>query len=73
MELEAGRPRLEPYLGYLFLMLRGGFGGCKVQRARWLHGESLTRYWWLENLGWSLPPASTLIGEWGPVCVVVQG
>jgi hypothetical protein len=31
MELEVGRPRLDPYLVYLFLMLRGRLGGCKDQ------------------------------------------
>ena len=60
MELAVGRPRLEPYLVYLFLMLRGGFGGCKNQSARLLLEESMTLRWWLENLGRSLPPASTL-------------
>jgi IS5 family transposase len=60
MELEVGRPRLEPYLVYLFVMLRGRFGGCKDQDARLLQEESMTLYWWLENLGLSLPPASTL-------------
>ena len=28
LELEVGRPRMEPYLAYLFLMLRGRLGGC---------------------------------------------
>jgi IS5 family transposase len=60
MELEVGRPRLEPYLVYLFLMLRGRFGGCKNQDARLLQEESITLRWWLENLELSLPPASTL-------------
>ena len=60
MELEVGRPRLEPYLVYLFLMLRGRLGGCKDQRARLLQEESITLHCWLENLGLSLPPASTL-------------
>lgn len=60
MELEVGRPRLEPYLVYLFLMLRGRFGGCKDQDARLLQEESMTLHWWLENLELSLPPASTL-------------
>ena len=60
MELEIGRPRLEPYVVYLFLMLRGRFGGCKDQDARLLQEESMTLHWWLENLGLSLPPASTL-------------
>ena len=31
IQLEVGRPRMEPYLVYLFLLLRGGFGGCKDQ------------------------------------------
>ena len=60
LELEVGRPRLEPYLVYLFLMLRGRLGGCKDQGARLLLEESITLRWWLENLGLSLPPASTL-------------
>ncbi len=60
MELEIGRPRMEPYSVYLFLMLRGRNGGCKDQDARLLLEESTTLYWWLENLGLSLPPASTL-------------
>ena len=60
MELEVGRPRLDPYLVYLFLMLRGRLGGCKDQRARLLQEESITLHCWLENLGLSLPPASTL-------------
>lgn len=60
MELEVGRPRLEPYPVYLFLMLRGRLGGCKDQRARLLQEESITLHCWLENLGLSLPPASTL-------------
>jgi IS5 family transposase len=60
MRLEVGRPRLEPYMVYLFLMLRGRFGGCKDQDARLLQEESITLHWWLENLGLSLPAASTL-------------
>lgn len=59
-QLEVGRPRLDPYLVYLFLVLRGGLGGCKDQDARLLQEESITLHWWLENLGLSLPPASTL-------------
>ena len=60
MELEVGRPRLEAYLVYLFLMLRGRLGGCKDQDARLLQEESITLHWWLENLGLSLPAPSTL-------------
>ena len=60
LELEIGRPRLDPYLVYLFLMLRGRLGGCKDQDARLLQEESMTLHWWLENLGLRLPPASTL-------------
>jgi IS5 family transposase len=60
MELEVGRPRLEPYLVYLFLLLRGRFGGCKDQDARLLQEESITLHCWLENLGLTLPAASTL-------------
>lgn len=58
--LEVGRPRTEAYSIYLFLMLRGRFGGCKEQNARLLLEESMTLQWWLENLDLSLPPASTL-------------
>ena len=58
--LEVGRPRLEPYLVYLFLMLRGRLGGCKDQEARLLQEESITLHWWLENLELSLPAPSTL-------------
>jgi IS5 family transposase len=58
--LEVGRPRLEPYLVYLFLMLRGRLGGCKDQEARLLQEESITLHCWLENLELSLPAASTL-------------
>ena len=60
LALETGRPRLEPYLVYLFLMLRGRWGGCKDQDARLLQEESMTLHWWLENLELTLPPASTL-------------
>jgi hypothetical protein len=60
LELEVGRPRLEPYRVYLFLLLRGRLGGCKDQGARLLLEESITLRWWLETLGLSLPPASTL-------------
>jgi hypothetical protein len=60
LQLEVGRPRMEPYSVYLFLMLRGRFGGCKDQDGRLLQEESMTLHWWLENLGLSLPPASTL-------------
>ena len=60
LQLEVGRPRMEPYLVYLSLMLRGRFGGCRVQDARLLQEESMTLHWWLENVGLSLPPASTL-------------
>lgn len=60
IRLEIGRPRMEPYLVYLFLMLRGRLGGCKDQEARLLEEESMTLHWWLENLGLSLPAASTL-------------
>jgi IS5 family transposase len=60
MHLETGRPRLESYLVYLALLLRGRLGGCKDQDARLLLEESTTLHWWLENLELSLPPASTL-------------
>jgi IS5 family transposase len=60
LELETGRPRLSPYLVYLFLMLRGRCGGCKDQDARLLQEESMTVHWWLESLELTLPPASTL-------------
>jgi hypothetical protein len=60
LELEVGRPRLEPYVVYLFLMLRGRFGGCKDQNARLLQEESMTLHCWLENVEVSLPAASTL-------------
>jgi IS5 family transposase len=60
MELEIGRPRLSPYLVYMFLMLRGQLGGCKDQDARLLQEESMTLHWWLENLQMNLPAASTL-------------
>src|SRR5512134_3879932 len=36
LQLEVGRPRMEPYLVYLFLMVRGRFGGCKDQDGRLL-------------------------------------
>ena len=39
LHLEIGRPRMEPYLVYLFLVLRGRFGGCKDQAARLLQEE----------------------------------
>lgn len=58
--LEVGRPRLDPYLVYMFLMMRGFSGGCKDQDARMLQEESITLRCWLENLGASLPAASTL-------------
>src|SRR5712691_2853717 len=60
LQLEVGRPRMEPYSVYLFLMLRGRIGGCKDQDGRLLREESMTLHWWLENLDLSLPPASTL-------------
>ncbi|MCI0621115.1 MAG: hypothetical protein L0387_05490 [Acidobacteria bacterium] len=60
LQLEVGRPRMEAYTVYLFLMLRGRVGGCKDQEGRLLQEESMTLHWWLENLGLSLPPASTL-------------
>lgn len=60
MSLETGRPRLEPYVVYLFMMLRGFAGGCKDQNARLLLEESITLHLWLGKLGLSLPPASTL-------------
>jgi IS5 family transposase len=60
VRLEIGRPRLEPYAVYLFLMLRGRCGGCKDQDARLLQEESMTLHWWLENLELTLPPPSTL-------------
>ncbi len=60
MQLEVGRPRMEAYSVYLFLMLRGRCGGCKDQDGRLLQQESMTLHWWLENLDLSLPPASTL-------------
>ncbi len=60
MALEIGRPRLDPYVVYLFLMLRGRGGGCKDQDARLLQEESMTLHWWLETLEVTLPPGSTL-------------
>jgi IS5 family transposase len=59
VSLETGRPRLEPYGVYLFLMLRGFVGGCKDQNARLLLEESITVHMWLAQLGLGLPPAST--------------
>jgi hypothetical protein len=58
LELEIGRPRLEPYMVYLFLMLRGRLGVQRSGRTT-LAGRTVTLHWWLENLGLNLPPAST--------------
>lgn len=60
MGLLPGRPRMDAYVVYLFLMLRGLLGGCKDQQARLLLEESFTLRWWLENLGLDLPAPSTL-------------
>ncbi len=60
LELECGRPRMEAYVVYLFLMLRGFNGGCKDQHSRLFLEESITLRLWLEPLGLELPPASTL-------------
>ena len=59
-ELAVGRPRLAPHVVYLFLLLRGRDGGGKDQAARLLLEESMPRHCWLENLGLTLPAASTL-------------
>jgi hypothetical protein len=60
VELECGRPRMEAYVVYLFLMMRGFNGGCKDQHSRLFLEESITLRLWLEPLGLELPPASTL-------------
>jgi len=60
IRLEGGRPRLSAYVVFLFMMLRGYFGGCKDQDARQKLEESITLRHWLGNLGLDLPGASTL-------------
>jgi hypothetical protein len=54
------RLRLAPYTVYLFLMQRGRDGGGKDQAARLLLEESMPLHCWLEDLGLTLPAASTL-------------
>ncbi len=58
IDLEIGRPRTDAYIGYVLLLLRGGDGGCRDQRARLLLEESITVRLWLEHLGLPLPPPS---------------
>jgi hypothetical protein len=59
IELKTGRPRIDAYIVYVFLMLRGFNGGCKDQHARLLLQDSITLTLWLEHLGLELPPVSS--------------
>ena len=61
LKLETGRPRIAPLCILAFLLLRGWFGrGYKDGHMRTLTMESLSLRTFLENMGQSLPGASTL-------------
>ncbi len=58
--LAIGRPRMSPLAVLVFLLLRGWLGGCKELRFRVAVKESISLRIFLENIGASLPSASTL-------------
>ena len=60
IELEEGRPRTEAYIVYLFLMLRGSIGGCKISTPDCCRRSPSRSTLWLNHLGLELLPASTL-------------
>ena len=61
LKLETGRPRILPLCVLAFLLLRGWFGrGYKDAQLKTLILESLSLRNFMENMGCSLPAASTL-------------
>jgi hypothetical protein len=61
LKLETGRPRIAPICVLAFLLLRGWFGrGYKDGQFETLIIESLSLRTFLQNIGCSLPAASTL-------------
>jgi hypothetical protein len=61
LKLETGRPRITPLCVLAFLLLRGWFGkGYKDAQLKTLTMESLSLRNFMENMGCSLPAASTL-------------
>ena len=62
LSLQSGCPRMAPLLVYLFLMLRGRFGGLKTQEMQLLLQESVSLEVFFHNFGLKkLPGSSTIV------------
>lgn len=60
-QLQTGRPRISPYLVFVFSMLRGFLGSLASKQAQRFMHESISFYDFLANRGFSIPALTTVI------------
>lgn len=60
LKLDIGRPRMDPYIVYMFLMGRGYYEGIKSNRGEVFTKESMTLQILLANKGLKMPSANSV-------------
>ena len=61
LKLAMGRPRMEAYAVYLFLMVRGFLGSLTTKSARRFLRESMSLYGFLQSRGLLMPAVTTIL------------
>lgn len=61
LKLAVGRPRMAPFVVYIYLCIRGQWGGIKSQEAKTLQDESTTLMLFLQQYGLKRPGSSTIL------------
>lgn len=61
LELETGRPRMAPYLVFVFSMLRGFLGSLTSRQASRFLNESISLYGFLQDRNLKMPAATTTL------------
>jgi hypothetical protein len=61
LKLNIGRPRMSPYLVYVFLMIRGKLGSVTSKQTVTFIWESISLYSFLQNRGYKLPAPTTIL------------
>ena len=60
LQLEVGRPRMQGYAVYMFLMIRGFLGSLSSKPARRFLWESMSLYFFLQDKGIKMPAVTTI-------------
>jgi hypothetical protein len=73
LSLQAGRPRMQPLLVFVFLMLRGFLGSVSDKQASRFISESMSLHAFIHNIGiGKMPGASTIVDNINAVTLTTR-